>query len=531
MATYHTDYLLGNDTTGDGSAALPWKTITRAYTTAITNDTIKVAGSTIADVPSLTLTCTNSINGNYTSNIDATGLIAAGDVISLTHPEFGADKFFFRVHSVAGTAIVLNCGITTGIAMAVRKFNQIHYATTSSVLTFEAPTTGTKTGLQITGGWNSTFTTQDGWTVVRFQGASQTAQGATFMSSASPLDTYYEKFCFVQLSTGFGGGTALTQYYGDLIGSRTASMFGAYPRNKVGYKPNWYMNISNCQGGTSTIINNDGTYGLNIANFYTVLTQSNNQSWSNCGFSIDNVYIDSYSDSFNTSNNGIIPTTQYATIGDIYLYSAANSPKLYAGNANILWNGRLFITGPAVSTTRISTGNYQIGSIMWNNPTQNVSNFRYWSSTNAPLWSSENLKISIIDSEGTKVLNSSGLLYVDTTDYVTGTNSLRIDRCGGQTGKSRLQQFVVNSGSTSLTITMTAKSTVSSSESFSIMGFGVSRAITLANRTIGTSWATYTWTITGDDLTTLKNKIAVFYWNTSVGTGNIKFDDVVITQS
>ena len=67
MATWHTDNLLGNDTTGNGSAALPWKSINRAVSASTNGDTIKIAGSDIVDVPGLTLTWTGTTQ--YVANI------------------------------------------------------------------------------------------------------------------------------------------------------------------------------------------------------------------------------------------------------------------------------------------------------------------------------------------------------------------------------------------------------------------------------------------------------------------------------
>ena len=536
MATYHTDYLLGNDTTGNGSAALPWKTITRAYTSAVSDDIIKVAGSTISDVPGLILTPTNN-TGTFTSNISPTGLISIGDVISLTHPQFGADKYFFNVFNIVGNTITLNTGINDGfgITYAVRKFNQIHYATTTTNTVFENPTSTGKNRIRVLGGWNSDFTLQNGWTVARFQGATQTATSGTFQSNPGGVDVYREKFCFVNLATGFGG-SVNNEYWGDLIGSFVSSMFGAIPRNETGYKPKWYMNRSNCQGGTTTLINTDGSFGLQISEFYTNLFNISSSSWGNCGFDIENVYVMSNGDSWNTSNIGFIPTTAAAKIGNITIYQTNENVKMYAGNSSVLWNGTLTFNGP-LSNPVVYVGNRQDGNVMWNNPTQNVSNFRYWSFPNNPIWSYDTYRIAIKDIEGDKTLSSNGLLTVDTTDYLTGTNSLKIQKPGrnSQGNKVRLSQFMVNDSSTSLTITLTAKQTSSSALVFSINGFGLVRDLSLANRTVGTTWGTYSWTITGTDLNTLKSSKCFLIWNSvfdaTRADAYLWVDNVVITQS
>ena len=538
MPTYHTDYLLGNDTTGNGSAALPWKTITRAYTSAVSDDIIKVAGSTISDVPGLTLTASNT-SGTMTSNIDATGILAAGDVISLTHPQFGADKFFYRVHSVAGTTVVLNGGTNSGIAFPVRKFNQIHYATTTNT-TFETPTSTGKDRIRVLGGWNSDFTLQNGWTVVRFQGAAAGTQSATFQSTAGGVNTYREKFCFVNLSTGYGGNTN-NEFYGDMIGSRTGSMFGAIPRSETGYKPKWYMNFTNCQSGTSTIINADGSFALQLSELYNSITPEN-VNWSNCGFDVENIYVVNNFLSWSSSGVRVLSTSASAKIGNVNIYNTdGDGIRMNDGNGNIIWNGALNIYSnsatPTIQNPSLFVGASTQGSINWINTTQNVGQFRWWSSGNLQLWSYSILPISITDIEGSKIINAGGLISVDTTDYQTGSNSLkcaRFGRGGGQSGKQRLAQFKVNNTTTSITITMTAKSTTSSTEAFSIRGFGVYRDLTLATRTIGTTWNTYTWTITNiGDIIPLRNNVCLLIWDNTNGLGNsfMWVDNVVITQS
>lgn len=49
MATYYIDYVNGNDSTGDGSSATPWKTMDKAHTEASSGDTVKVMDGTYAE--------------------------------------------------------------------------------------------------------------------------------------------------------------------------------------------------------------------------------------------------------------------------------------------------------------------------------------------------------------------------------------------------------------------------------------------------------------------------------------------------
>lgn len=532
MATYHTDYLLGNDTTGDGSAALPFKTITKAYTVAVSDDTIKVAGSSIVDVPGLTLTCTNQVSFTYTSNIDPTGLISVGDVISLTEPNLGSDKFFFRVVSITGTTIVLNAAMATGVSYSVRKFSQIHYYTTTSI-TFESPVTTGKLGIQLLGGWNSDFTIQDGWTVASYQGTN-TATIGTFLNGAGQNNTYYEKFCFVSLATGIGGGTT-DIYFGDMIGSRTNSMFGSRPLSKVGYKPKFYINSSNCQTGTATITNADGSFGLQLSEFYYLMNGTSSIVWSNCGFSIDNVYTHNANADWNNAPH-LIPSSSLLQIGDVLVSNYVSSLKILGNNNIIYWDGTLTFTGSTTNPSLGAGSGNGTGTLYWNNPTQNVGDFKWWPASNNPRWTYSPGQYYINDIEGTKMLLGGGLTMVDRTEYVTGSSSLKIGIFGataGQNGRPIISQFMVNDTTTSLTITLTAKQTVSGSISFFVSGYGLISDVSLGSKTIDTTFGNHTFTITGDNLTKLKNKMCVFFPTLTNGIGGqyLWVDDVVITQS
>jgi hypothetical protein len=79
--TYYVD-LNGNDTTGDGSSGLPWKTITKAQSVVIAGDTVKFRTGNYG-----TFTLTNYSNSNwitYTKDTDATPVFTSISISNTT---------------------------------------------------------------------------------------------------------------------------------------------------------------------------------------------------------------------------------------------------------------------------------------------------------------------------------------------------------------------------------------------------------------------------------------------------------------
>jgi len=72
MATYHINADSGNDTTGDGSENLPWLTISKAYTSSTTADTINIQDS-IATYLFGTQTISNRVLTGETAGSRTTG--------------------------------------------------------------------------------------------------------------------------------------------------------------------------------------------------------------------------------------------------------------------------------------------------------------------------------------------------------------------------------------------------------------------------------------------------------------------------
>lgn len=80
MSTYYLNADTGNDTTGTGSSANPWKTISKAHTAAASGDTI-ICQASVASYTFANQTFTKSLN-IYGVNDDASGVIFDGAAVA-----------------------------------------------------------------------------------------------------------------------------------------------------------------------------------------------------------------------------------------------------------------------------------------------------------------------------------------------------------------------------------------------------------------------------------------------------------------
>lgn len=428
MANWHTNNLTGSDTTGDGSPGNPYKTITKAVSVAATEDTIKVAGSEISDVAGITLTSTGT--NVFTTSADPTGIISANDIISITHPQLGADKFFYRVVSITTTNITLNETFDFGTGLAIRKFTTPSYSSSISNVTFESPTfTGKR--LDITGGWNSDFSAQTGWTIASFNTAGATTTSCVFMSMTSiVLNSYFEKFAFFNLANGFTGNTSQTNF-GDLIATRVTNLLGGTPKTIPGNIVNWYIISSTIQSGATSLITN-GKYALQLENVYTINRNTGVSPivFGSIPLSIVNCYqINQVLNTIPTQSLGLSRRGGLITNLNMYANGTLGQNQLCLvglESAYALEVNNVAVFGSNSDYCGFSSG-FTIGyQIYFNTPSINMSNFKWgFSSDNSPMpMSSPTAWIK--DIEGNKVVDSTTLWYADSSTFVTGNNSLKL---------------------------------------------------------------------------------------------------------
>lgn len=183
MAFIHTNNLTGNDTTGNGSTGTPYKTIGKALSVALSGDFIKVAGGQWTAVAG-DFTFTNSGVTVQTSTSQV-GIIAVNDILTFEDGQFGFDKFHVRVTAVSASNLTIASAWSgpTQVVSGVYKLDAYHYSTGTNSSSLEQwpgsagvypslTNPNGRTGITISGGWSSDFTTQNGWTVGRSTNAS-----------------------------------------------------------------------------------------------------------------------------------------------------------------------------------------------------------------------------------------------------------------------------------------------------------------------------------------------------------------------
>ena len=107
MTVNYADWGSGNDTSGDGSAGNPYKTIDKASTGLSGGDEVRCAKTTDPSTLSGTLTWTDN-SPTVSTSVSLVGTVAAGDIIGKpTAALDSADETWWVVSSVAAGAITL----------------------------------------------------------------------------------------------------------------------------------------------------------------------------------------------------------------------------------------------------------------------------------------------------------------------------------------------------------------------------------------------------------------------------------------
>jgi hypothetical protein len=176
MAFIHTNFLTGNDTTGDGSTSLPYKTVFKALGLAASNDTIKVSGGQWVPIAGDFTFTYSSVTVD--TSVSQVGIINVDDIITFEDGQFGFDKFHYRVSAITTTTLTLAISWAgpTQIVAGISKLNSYDYSTTGTTAFETWNTTAIqpagRTNITISGGWNSGYTdNSNGWTVARRTGA------------------------------------------------------------------------------------------------------------------------------------------------------------------------------------------------------------------------------------------------------------------------------------------------------------------------------------------------------------------------
>lgn len=182
-----TNFLTGNDTTGDGSVSTPYKTIMKGLSLAASNDEIRVAGGQWTLVSGTVTFNSGSVTVNTTT--DLRSVLAVKDILTFEDSSFGFDKFHLIILSITATTFTLR-GVWPGNTIttsALYKLSTYDYDFTTVNTGIESFNNALylpngRTGIRVSGGWDAAYTSNaNGWTAYR-----STSTGGLFTGGTSP---------------------------------------------------------------------------------------------------------------------------------------------------------------------------------------------------------------------------------------------------------------------------------------------------------------------------------------------------------
>lgn len=514
MAIWYTDNITGDDNTGDGTISTPYKTITKAASVAANDDTIRVAGSGWSAV-SGTLTAPGYNDTTFNTSIDLTGELPVGTLISFKDPAFGDRKLIFRVRVITTTTVQLinASGLTPGVAYEVEKLTTNHYQTATSSTIFENISPYAVSGLKIEGGWTNSFTAQDGITSMVYAIGTLSTSGTGITIGTTNTGIVFNKFAFASINTSINSTGTPTIGVGDIWisgGFQSILASSTIPlTNVVGYTTNFYFT----KGSIAFSLGNLGGTGteFNINDFYIVENTGGGIGGNyDSQVTVENVYARSLSAGGSTTA-GIFKNGNWV-INNCTLAAAEGSsavPAIFGIDAIAIVKNITYIDSLGTSRFLIScTANNNVQFINTSVNTDTLTGLGLTSSLVATL---QRYYIPVVDSEGQKLLFGGAIsTFADSTQFDTGTNSLRIKKAGGNSiyGAVPIKQHYIPVGATSaITFTIRAKSTGSN-----VTIFGLQPPATLALATTTTflvleqvfsltnDWADYTYTLSAEDV-------------------------------
>ena len=219
------DYAAGNDSTGDGSAGNPYKTITKASTGLSGGDEVRVAKSPAPTALSGTLTFTDGSTSVATSS-DLTGSLAAKDFVGLNT----AEETWWEISSINSTTITLVTtyrgagGTGTGYKLGITDTGD---AAAYNTVIQEVSASGSSPAsrLLISGGWDLTGPSQTGYTYFTQTGTAYEGYGLR-ISSKSYLSI--DKIGFLRYYAGLYVNTFDFLSINNALFTGSGNVFGIY---------------------------------------------------------------------------------------------------------------------------------------------------------------------------------------------------------------------------------------------------------------------------------------------------------------
>jgi hypothetical protein len=227
MTVNYCDFVAGDDSAGDGSAANPFKTITKASEGLMGGDEVRCAKSPAPSALSGTLTWTNG-SASVTTSADLTAVLAAKDFIRKTSLNAGDYDIWWEISGVTSTTITLVQafrGYSESCASQRLGTTDTGVATSGqNVQLVSSSGDDTATPIEISGGWDLSTETQDGETWFRQTGSTKygnglNASGNDFIKLSKCHFLRYNYCLYIYSETGW------TIEYCQLLGAGSVALY------------------------------------------------------------------------------------------------------------------------------------------------------------------------------------------------------------------------------------------------------------------------------------------------------------------
>ena len=537
MAILYADNIFGLDTNDGLTISTPKKSINGALQISSNGDEIRVAGGSFSQLPGF---ITNVPRSNtLTTSVDLTVApygLTAGDTIGFDTTALDGwpvDYSAWLIASTTPTTITLRTNMWLPVGngtFSVYKFGSgsqsYHYETTLTTGQFETISAFTASAVSVSGGWNSTFDTQWGFTGVKAGvPASVNSRNLFVTSNISKASVVFDRFLFNNCKfnsgstfTAFGLNTMIFTGINSCFAFSNAIICGPSASN-----PNIKSTIiqNGCPGGVFSSDTSAGTGGA--INSFDFWISSSNQAGD------DSVGIGSRQVTFNQIKYRHVGSTsasttkglnfyRFGSFGELFIvenvdvYIYATSSYLFRTNGVVVPEIKSFnlyrpdgtncqvtnhtLLSQFVTPNQLTMTSGVVEDLRWQYPNTYTGN---------DLLAQNKVHMYVKDTEGRKSIDNLGIVrFADSSTYSVGTQSMRFNTQKnpvGATGKTR-EYFIgaTLKPTTNFTLSISAKTNVATLTATPIIRGDAynldAPSLTLSNITLTPTWTTYTYSVT-----------------------------------
>jgi hypothetical protein len=556
MAIIYIDNILGDDTNTGLTSSSPLKSINAGFQISVDGDELRVAGGSFSQLPGFITNTVRNTTVQTSDDYSALGL-TAGDTISIDTQHLDNWPIEYSTWPVAtvGTSSLtftsnyyLPFGSGTYSVWMFKSGSatqSYHYQGTSTSGEYETISTFTASAVKVSGGWNSTFDNQWGWTGAKSGTPAGYSDRKLFSISGYKPNIVFDKFFFsnclfnAQGGSGFGFDTIKTDFCSEnwFVNGGNSSFMGPSSSN-----PDIPITriVNGCgNGGVGANVSGGSVAYTTKCNLWqSVSSTSNNQNFVSFGSNIQGAPIFVYDE------------LNYRVVGSVGSNNQTGINSFKSGNFNISLKNRIYQYGSGVYPLFAGKG-FKFRDFQFIDADNSGCSIRQWGADINSEFAFIQFKsqieyngivedlywiypetytagpaavigttimsplIGIKDNEGYKMVSHYGnIIYADSSTYSTGSQSMRMNipkNPSGFTGKPFYQYLgAFEKPVSSFTVSVTLKTNISALTASSINmvwgGFTSDDTLTLAsNVVLNTSWQTFTYSVNPANLVFNRN--------------------------